>query len=426
MSKKQTDALLQFLNRSPTAWHAIREVVSQLEAHGFVELKEGELWSLKAKGKYFVVRNGSSLCAFIVPSKTPLGARVVASHTDSPGFKLKPNAEFRKENMVMLGLEVYGGPLITSWLNRDLGIAGRISYLDKKSTIQEAILTLDKNPVTIPQLAIHLDRKVNDEGLLLNKQEQLAALACLTDEKDPVGYLEKLLQAQVSYKKLLSHDLFVYPLEPAAYVGEGQQLMAAYRIDSLNSVHAIVAAFEGTSADHEEIKVIALLDNEEIGSETAQGAGSPFLTHTLERICLALKMGREEYLRFLSQSLCVSVDLAHALHPNYGDRHEPRHMVLMQKGIAVKYNAQKKYASDARSAAAIVALCHANKIPVQHFASKGDILSGSTIGPIHAAVTGMATVDIGYGQLSMHSCRELAACQDYLDMTKLLVAYLGK
>lgn len=419
--KSALNELLKFLDRSPTAWHAVENVETELKKAGFHQLQESETWTVKPGGKYYAIRNGSSLCAFVMPKKEIQSARIVAGHTDSPGFKLKPNAEFRKENMVMLGVEVYGGPLITSWLNRDLGIAGRVAFLDSHGTIQQTLVRLDKHPVVIPQLAIHLDRKVNEEGLLLNKQEQLAAIAALSNETEKAkSYLEVCLKEQFSFKELLSYDLFLFPLEPAAFVGFQQQMIAAYRIDSLMSVHGIVKAMCQADAVPNELKVVTLCDNEEIGSETAQGAASPFLLQILERITIASAMSREDYLRLLRHSLCVSVDLAHAVHPNYSDRHEPRHPIKMQHGIAVKYNAQHRYASDALSAAPIIALCKKHNIPVQQFVARGDIAAGTTIGPIYAHTTGIPTVDIGSPQLSMHSCRELSSCQDYLDMATLL------
>jgi aspartyl aminopeptidase len=419
---KEITALLEFLDNSPTAWHAVECTSKLLLEAGFIELKEENEWKLKPKGCYFVIRNGSSLCAFIVPTKKPTYAHVIGSHTDSPGFKLKPNAEFRKENMVMLGLEIYGSPLISSWFNRDLGIAGRVIYKDKKGNTQESLTRLDANPVVIPQLAIHLDRQVNENGLNFNKQDQLAALAALSNDNKP--FLENLIKEQLGAIELLSSDLFLFPIEPAAFIGFQQQMIASYRIDNLNSLHASVIAMCHAKADSEKLKMITLWNNEEIGSGTAQGANSPFLSHIIERVLLALNMSREEYFRLISQSLCLSVDLAHATHPNYGDKHEPRHPIFMDRGIVIKYNAQHKYASDARSVALIVELCRKNMIPFQSFVTRGDIPCGTTIGPINAQSTGMPTVDIGCAQLSMHSCRELTATEDYLNMVILLQGYL--
>lgn len=427
-AKNTPNTLFNFLDNSPTAWHAVKNCKTELEQHGFKELHENENWHLKPGGNYFVSRNGSSICAFTLSQKKPQSIRVAASHTDSPALKLKPNAEFYKENMLMLGLEIYGGPLLASWLNRDLGIAGRILFTDKKGNIHEELVNIDQTPIVIPQLAIHLDRNVNESGPILNKQEHLAAIAAIQPkpEKEKDSFLLRQIKAQLpTLQQLLSYDLFAYPLEKACLIGENHEMFASYRIDSLASVHSALQAFlQKPKPAQESIKMAVFWDNEEIGSNTAQGAGSPFLPHIIERITLALGMTREDYFRLLSASLCASVDLAHALHPNYADKHEPRHLAIMNKGIVIKSNAQQRYATDARSAATIVALCQKHNIPFQAYISRGDIACGSTIGPITANLTGMPTVDIGCTQLSMHSCRELAGIHDQASMTQLLATFL--
>lgn len=429
--QKVVNNLLAFLDNSPTAWHAVENCTKEFLNQGYTELKETEAWYVKPGGSYFVTRNGSSICAFIVPKKAPIKIHVAASHTDSPTFRLKANAEFRKENMLMLGLEIYGGPLLTSWLNRDLGIAGRVFYKNNKDKLQEAIVRLDTMPVTIPQLAIHLDRNVNENGLVLNKQEHLAAIASIAEDKKQdnkkrkTSFLEQCLKKVIPLKELVSSELFLFPLDPARLLGQDQELIAAYRIDSLASVHAAMHGISSAKADDHTIKMVAFWDNEEIGSNTAQGAGSPFFPHIVERIILALKLSREDYFRILSSSICASIDLTHAQHPNYCDKHEPRHPVLLNKGIVIKSHAQYRYATDARSAATIMELCHKHQIPYQKFAARGDIPCGTTIGPIHAHLTGMPTVDMGCSQLSMHSARELMGADDHLQMCKLLSAFLG-
>lgn len=418
--------LLAFLESSPTAWHAVANVETKLAGHGFKKLEEGDPWEVHPGGRYLVTRNGSSLCAFIIPRNPPKSIRVIGSHTDSPAFKLKPNAEYTKESMVMLGVEVYGAPLLTSWLNRDLGIAGRIIIESSNGNVEEKIVALDEHPVVIPQLAIHLDRLVNENGLILNKQDHLAALASLDKDSHPqTSYLLKKLQEKVPFKTLLGADLYLYPLEPPRLIGFGSQMISGYRIDSLGSVHAATTAMTNALKPHkDQIKMIIFWDHEEVGSTSSQGAGSPFLPHLIERIVLSLKMDKEAYFRLLSQSLCLSVDLTHALHPNYPEKHEPRHQCRLNKGVVLKSNAQQRYASDARSAATVAALCKKLKIPLQHYVSRGDIPAGTTIGPVTASLTGMSTVDIGCPQLSMHSCRELAACQDHIDLCRLLTAAL--
>lgn len=416
--------LLSFLDASPTAWHAVETAVERLKHAGFHELKEEESWTIQPGGQYFVIRNGSSLCAFTVPQKNVDSVTILASHTDSPALKLKPYPEIRKQNMILFGVEVYGSPLLSSWLNRDLGLAGRVVYRDKKDQLKTSLVTLDRHPLVIPQLAIHLDRDVNDKGLILNKQDHLSALAAI-EQDNASPYLERLLKEVLPLKTLSRFELFLYPLEKARLIGWDKQLISSYRIDSLGSVHAALTAFlqvNKKKTDH--INMVIFWDNEEIGSSTSQGAGSPFLPETLERITLALKKSREDYFRLLRRSLCVSVDLAHAWHPNYPEKHDPQHQPLMGKGVVLKTNAQQRYASDSHSFALLDDMAKKANIPLQIFVNRNDIGAGSTIGPIQATLTGIPTVDIGSGQLSMHSCRELTSCQDHVSMIDLLTTIL--
>lgn len=418
---KEIFNLLDFLKNAPTASHAVHWLVHQLKSAGFTALDEGEKWQLQPGKKYYVVRGGSSLCAFITPKKKLKKLLIAASHTDSPTFKLKPNPEFTKENMVMLGLEIYGGPLITSWLNRDLGIAGRVTIMNKKGEVEEKLFRSEEYPVTIPQLAIHLDRGVNENGLLLNKQDHVAALACLKTDKKTKPYLERLIEKQFAFKELLSHELFLYPVEPPKLIGWDDEFISGYRIDSLCSVHAIIRGLlESDKPDDDNVKIAAFWDHEEIGSSTSSGAGSPFLAHTIERIALSFKLDREAYFGLIHNGACLSVDLCHSLHPNFPEKHEPHHTVLMGNGIVLKSNAHQKYATDSFFSGRVAALCKKLKVPFQKTVSRNDIPSGSTIGPIHATLTGMKTVDIGASQLSMHSARELTSSKDHIAMCKLL------
>lgn len=425
MTSYDLNSLLTFLNNSPTAWHAVDQLKESLKKAGFKELHETSQWNLQKGERYFLTRDGSSLCAFINSTSIPTSTKLLASHLDSPALKLKPQPEIKKQNMILFGVEIYGAPLLSSWLNRDLGIAGRVFYEDAKGNCHEALVNLTENPVIIPQLAIHLDREVNEKGLILNKQDHLNALAAI-DDKVPKGpYLETILKKKLKYKHLLSFDLFLYPLEKARWTGYQQQMISSYRIDSLASVHAAAEALiNHTKPDKHEIKLLALWNNEEIGSETAQGAASPFLASTLERILHAHKQDREAYLRLVANSTCVSIDLSHAWHPNYPEKHDSNHQPLLGKGIVLKHNAQQRYATDAKSALIVYKAAKKGRLALQKFASRNDIPSGSTIGPIHAGSTGMPTVDIGCSQLSMHSSRELMSSADQLSLYHLLSHYL--
>lgn len=413
--------LIAFLESSPTAWHAVEVASRKLTEAGFRELAEEEEWNLLPRHSYFVKRNGSSLCAFITPASLPKRLRLLASHTDSPALKLKPQCEIRKLDSLLLGVEVYGSPLLTSWFNRDLGIAGRVLFTDfKKTQIQEALVNLDRYPLTIPQLAIHLDREVNDRGIQLNKQDHLNALAAI-QPTFKTSYIETLLKEEFSFDHLIAHELFLYPLEKPRLVGYDNSLIAAYRIDSLASMHASLTALISNSEPlEEEIKMVIFWDNEEVGSHTAQGADSPFFNQLLERITLGFHASREHYFTLLNRSICISVDLAHAIHPNYPEKHDAYHHPFLGKGVVIKSHAGQRYATNIRSAMPVYSAASMLKISLQHFASRNDIPCGTTIGPLQAAISGMPTVDIGCGQLSMHSCRELMSCQDHYEMVQLL------
>lgn len=418
------DKLLHFFTHSPTAFHAVEETRKQFLKAGFKELRIDEEWILKKGHPYFLCRDGAMI-AFVTPTKELKEVRVLASHTDSPALKLKPRSEFVKEGMVMLGVEVYGGPLLSSWLNRDLGIAGKIFFSDKKGKLQEALVNLTTWPVTIPQLAIHLDRKVNDEGLLLNKQEHLAALASAHQGKQDPAFLLNLISTAFPIDELVGHDLLLYPLEAPRRIGKQGEFIAAYRIDSLASVHAITQAL----LDHPEplphrLKMATFWDHEEIGSGTATGAGSPLFSNLLERIGISLGGTRETYLRLIPHSLTISVDLWHAVNPNYPEKHDPQHKVELGQGVLIKTNAQKRYASDLSSMKPVLEAARKAKIPHTQIAGRNDIPSGSTIGPIQASQTGMPTVDVGIGQLSMHSTRELMRADDYISLHKFLSTLL--
>lgn len=416
---------LSFLDLAPTAWHAVALTRERLQQAGFLEISEQERWHIQPEQCYVVTRNGSSLCAFVTPRQPPKRLRLLASHTDSPSLKLKPNAEIRKHQTILLGVEVYGSPLLSSWLNRDLGLAGRVIYTTPQGQIKESLVSLERYPVTIPQLAIHLDREVNEKGLQLNKQEHLNALAGLESSFKQTSFIETVLREEIDCEQLIDHDLFLFPLEKASLLGYQDAFLAAYRIDSLASVHAaLTALLHHSDPLEDEIKMVIFWDHEEIGSHTAQGVESPFFSQTLERIVEGFKGSREDYFCLLNSSTCVSIDLAHALHPNYAEKHDPQHQPILGQGVVLKHNAQQRYATSALSALPLHMAASLKRLPLQRFVSRNDMPCGTTIGPLQACLTGIPTADIGCGQLSMHSCRELMACQDHLDMCQLLGALL--
>ncbi len=409
-----------FLDNAPTAWHAVQQIGNRLALHDFTPLSEQERWQLEGGKKYFVVRGGS-LCSFCIPESAPKSAVILASHTDSPSLKLKPRPEIRKENMTLLGVEVYGGPLLTSWLNRDLGIAGRAVVLDAHGNIEEKLVFIDDAPLVIPQLAIHLDREVNEKGLLLNRQDHLAALATLEKTDEGGSYLETLLRRHLAFHSLLSFDLFLVPLEASRFLGSHSEMLAAPRLDNLASAHACTAAFGYAKKPQKQLLQMAVYwDHEEIGSHTASGAASPFLSDILKRILGGLGLQEEDLFVLKQNTLCVSVDMAHAFNPNYAQKYDPNHQPLLGRGIVIKSHASQKYASSAATAAPLIRLCQLLNLNHQSYVTRSDLTCGSTLGPVIAEALGIPAVDIGCPQLSMHSIREVMACQDHIDLCHLL------
>lgn len=412
------DDLKHFLDHSPTALHAVKEIATRLALKDYIPLQEADRWHLEAGKNYFVSRNGS-FCAFRMPSQIIEQYIIFAAHTDSPSLKIKPNPEITKDNMSLLATEVYGGPLLSSWLNRDLGIAGKIVIKNKTGAIEEKLIFIDETPLSIPQLAIHLDRDVNEKGPLLNKQEHLQALVGLNLPKGLV--LQNLLRKRCSFDQLLSFDLFLTPIEQARCTGMNGEFLSSYRIDNLASVHAATTAFGSCiKSPKHTLQMMICWDHEEIGSKTWEGAYGTFFDDIRARIIEASSMTVEQDLIAKSKSLCISLDMAHAMHPGHEARHDPQHTPLLGKGIAVKYNASHKYATSASSAAFIHAQCQSLYLQHQSFTSRSDMSCGSTVGPISAHHLGIETVDIGCPQLSMHSAREMLACQDYTDMCVFL------
>lgn len=411
--------LIAFLEQSPTAWHAVESMASRLDSAK--PLLESDPWNLEKKQRYFVKRGGS-ICAFSLPADRPKKITIVAAHSDSPGLKLKPSPQITVDSQHLLTTEVYGGPLLSSWFNRDLAIGGRVVILNDQGTLEEKLVFLPDAPVFIPQLAIHLDREVNEKGLQIDKQDHLRPLLSLhKSETDPLLHL---LKKHVSFKELLAFDLFLIPLEKPRKLGLDGEMLASYRLDNLASMHACMTAWNKASL-HDALQMSLVCDAEEIGSRTAQGAASPFLHDILRRITAFYNFTEEDFIRLKTSSLCVSVDVAHAYTPNFSKKYDPQHQLSPGKGIALKYNADKKYVTDATTAAPIILACKKLSLPYQSFVAHSNLSSGSTIGPILAHTLGIPTVDIGCPIFSMHSAREVIAIQDHLDMCQLLTALLS-
>lgn len=412
--------LADFVDASPSSYHAAAEVARRLQGAGFAALDETDAWPDTA-GKYLVVRDGAVI-AWIVPqaatATTPV--RVFGAHSDSPGFKLKPQPTTGRLGWLQAGVEVYGGPLLNSWLDRELRLAGRLVLDDGTSVLA------DSGPLLrLPQLAIHLDREAND-GLKLDKQAHTQPVWGLgaPESADLLGELAASARvdgARVDAARIRGFDLVTADSARGAIFGKDDAFFAAGRLDDLASVHAgavaLADASDGFDADH--IPLLAVFDHEEIGSATRSGAAGPFLEDVLERIGLALGADRSERMRALASSWCVSSDVGHSVHPNYAHKHDPQVQPVLGSGPILKINANQRYATDGAGAAAWSGWCAAAGVTSQSFVSNNTVPCGSTIGPITATRLGIRTVDVGIPILSMHSARELAGVSDLADLAKV-------
>ena len=425
MSRTQIKKLMDFIDKSPSPFHAVSSSIEILESKGFKELKEKEVWSLESGGSYYVERSSSSLIAFCLPINklNNTSFNIVGAHTDSPCFKLKPHASASVGNYFQWGAELYGGVLINSWLDRDLSLSGRITLIDGQH-LKSHFIHLKDVKFRIPQLAIHLDRGVND-GLKLNKQQHLMPVLGLDKNQDLLQIL--LDQNGISAKTadVGGFDLYLHDSQASSLGGLNEEFIYAPRLDNLAMCHASLQALV-LEKPMSVISMAALFDHEEVGSTSAQGACSNFLPAVLERISLALGLSRDESLASLRASKMFSADMAHAVHPNYSERHDPDHHPLINQGPVIKINANQRYATDSETGAYFAMLCKAAKVNVQNFVSRNDCPCGSTIGPSVANNLGIPTVDVGNPLLSMHSIREMAGSEDHGDMIKVFKGFYSK
>ena len=404
-----TEKLLDFIEKSPTAFQAVDEMQKRLTENGFEVLSEKEYWKLIPGGKYLVTRNNSALIAFCIPEKESRVFHIMASHSDSPSFKIKENPEIKVDNSyVKLNVEKYGGMLMASWFDRPLSVAGRV-IIRRNGGLKEKLINIKRDLVMIPNLAIHMNREANN-GVSYNPQKDLQPLFAVgnTDRT-----LLEIIAEQTGVKKedIISHDLFLYNRMPGTIWGADKEFVSSARLDDLQCAFA---SMEGLlrAQNHESIAVHCVMDNEEVGSGTKQGAASTFLKDTLLRINMGLGRTYEEYLMTLAGSFMVSADNAHALHPNYTDKTDPTNHPVLNKGIVIKFNANQKYCTDAVSAAIFKELCTKAGVPYQTFVNRSDIAGGSTLGNISNTQVPMNTVDIGLPQLAMHSPYETAGVKD--------------
>ena len=415
MYKKTAKKLLKFIQKSPTAFQAVEEMSQRLQKEGFKELKEEKHWDLKAGGNYFVTRNHSAVIAFSIPKKPAWKFHIMASHSDSPALKIKENPEMEVEKAyIKLNVERYGGMLLAPWFDRPLSVAGRL-IVRKNGEIQEKLVAVDKDLLVIPNLAIHMNREVND-GYKYNVQKDMLPLYSDYDGK---GSFMKLMaaEADVAEEDILGHDLFLYDRTPGTVWGANEEFISAPRLDDIQCAFASLEGFL-RGERKESIAVHCVLDNEEVGSTTKQGAAYTFLKDTLMRINMGLGRTQEEYLMTLADSFMVSADNAHALHPNHTDKTDPVNRPVLNGGIVIKYNANQKYCTDGVSAAIFKDICDRAEVPYQTFVNRSDMAGGSTLGNISNTQVPMKTVDIGLAQLAMHSVYETTGAKDTESLAK--------
>ncbi|MTD12792.1 M18 family aminopeptidase [Nakamurella sp. YIM 132087] len=414
--------LAGFLDASPTPFHATATAAAQLVAGGFTALDETQPFPTTSGG-YFVRRSGSLVAWRQAEGDPARPFRIVAAHTDSPNLRIKPLPDYASAGWQMLGVEVYGGPLLGTWTDRDLGLAGRVVVRDSAGTA-EHLVTIDEPLLRVSQLAIHFNRSVNAEGLVLDPQRHLAPhWAIGSGPGDLPAYLAGRIG--VATTDLLAWDLMAYDLTPARITGRDGATLASARLDNLTSSYAGIRALLEITDSAGPLPVVVLFDHEEVGSTSARGAGSALLTTVLERIVRAGGGERDEYFRALAGTVIASSDAAHATHPNYAEYHEPRHPIRMNGGPVLKVNSQLRYATDATGAAAFRLACDQAGVPMQSYVHRTDLPCGSTVGPMISAATGAVTVDLGAPLLSMHSIRELCGTADQAMLAAALGAFLA-
>ena len=412
--------LLSYLDNSPTASWATFGLASKLEKNGFRRLDEKDVWNLKKNDKFYIVRSSSALIAGIAGSESPgeAGCRIIGAHTDSPGFRIKPEPQRSKDGMIALGVEVYGSPILATWFDRDLSIAGTL-VVHEENILKRELFMLRKPVCRIASPAIHIERQMNKEGFKVNPEENTSLLLSTSGS----GFQELLAlaceSAGLREENVTGWSMEVWDPQPAVTGGIDDDFLFSGRLDNLTMCHAALKAILRTEATPH-TKLISLFNSEEVGSNTLNGAGSSFLDSVIER----LSGSREEYFRCLSNSLQVSADGAHGVHPNYSSKHDSGCRPVLNGGPVIKINANNKYSSSDISKAYFSLCADAMGVNVQYFVSRNDMPCGSTIGPITSARTGIKSVDVGNAFLSMHSVREMGGTSDHEDMIKVLVEHL--
>lgn len=417
------EELIDFIYKSPSPFHAVDTIRNILRSNGFIELSEADRWEVQKNGKYFVTRNNSALVAFAVGSGVIAknGFKIIGAHTDSPTFRIKPNPEIVSEGSYLkLNTEVYGGPILNTWLDRPLSIAGRVTLKGKNILCPKTeLININRPVLIIPNLAIHMNRNVN-KGVELNRQvDMLPILGIINDSFEKENYLVKIIakELNVDLEDIIDFDLVLYEYNKGCIMGLNNEFVSSSRLDDLEMVHAGVTALTKSSVS-EMTNVLVCFDNEEVGSSTKQGADSEFLSDILERIVLSFGGDREDFFRTLSKSFIISSDSAHAVHPSRGEKADPTNRPHINEGPVIKVNANQKYTSDSNSISVYAEICKKAGVPFQKFVNRSDEAGGSTIGPISSTHLSLRSVDIGTALLAMHSVRELCGVKDHFYVEK--------
>lgn len=418
--------LIEFLHEGSTAFQAVDVMARELTEAGYREIRGEDSWELKEGDKVFYIKNGSALFAVDLGQRTYReGFRLIGSHTDSPSFRIKPNPEIRSDGFLKLNTEVYGGPILNTWFDRPLSCAGRVA-VRSEDPMEPELKNIDfEQPILyIPNPAIHMNRDVN-KGVELNKQTQVLPVLSLDGEGDEATFLHLIAEkAGASAEDILDYELYLYETHKGELVGLKEEFISSKRMDNLAMAHASLRAL--TETEGTGIRIAAVYDNEEVGSRTKQGAGSPALANLMERLVYALGGSRNDYLMSLEKSFLISADLAHAVHPNFPEFADPTNRPAMNGGPVIKIAANQSYTSDAQSAAVFKGLCEKAGVPCQTFVNRSDKSGGSTIGPISSSMLPIRSVDIGTPILGMHSIRELGGVEDHWFVYRAFKAFFGE
>ena len=411
--------LLDYIHRSPTAFHAVSAALAELE--GFTRLREQDVWHLAPGGRYVVTRNASSLVAFVMPQEAPSAFQLIASHSDSPTFKLKANPESRVQDLyVRLNVENYGGMLMSTWLDRPLSVAGRV-MLRTPHGLEARLVDLERDVALIPNVAIHMNRDANSGfkyNAAVDVQQLIGSAACGGALMDMIG--DKL---NAPREDIVAADLYLYNRMPGTVWGAKEEYVSSPRLDDLECAYASLLALKAAPAARRHVSVCCVLDNEEVGSGTKQGAAGTLLTDVLRRIMHATAQSEEDYFRALSSSMMLSADNAHAVHPNHPELTDAANCVRMNEGVVIKHNANQKYTTDSVSQAVFTELCRRCGVTVQQYANRSDMAGGSTLGNIASHHLSISMVDIGLAQLAMHSSYETAGVKDLGMMRRAMEAF---